>query len=74
MFPENKSTESEYTRVSKVGCEVLWMRYLLEEFGYDISRPSPIYVDNASSCNPGGNAFGAPINGEACVPRLPLDT
>ena len=43
------SMESEYTTVSKVGCEVLWMRYLLEEFGYDISRPSPILVDNASA-------------------------
>ena len=43
------STESEYTTVSKVGCEVLWMRFLLEEFGYDVSRPSPIYVDNASA-------------------------
>ena len=43
------STESEYTTVSKVGCEVLWMRYLLEEFGYDVSRPSPIFVDNASA-------------------------
>ena len=43
------STESEYTTVSKVGCKVLWMRFLLEEFGYDVSRPSPIYVDNASA-------------------------
>ena len=43
------STESEYTTVSKVGCEVLWMRYLLEEFGYDVSKPSPIFVDNASA-------------------------
>jgi transposase InsO family protein len=43
------STESEYTTVSKVGCEVIWMRYLLSELGYDISRPSPILVDNASA-------------------------
>jgi len=43
------STESEYTTVSKVGCEVIWMRYLLSEFGYDTSRPSPIMVDNASA-------------------------
>lgn len=26
------STMSEYTTVSKVGCEVMWMRYLLDEF------------------------------------------
>ena len=43
------STELEYTTVSKVGCEVMWMRYLLGEFGYDISCPSPILVDNASA-------------------------
>ena len=43
------STESEYTTVSKVGCEVIWMRYLLGEFGYDMTRPSPILVDNASA-------------------------
>ena len=28
--------ESEYTTVSKVGYEVMWMRYLLGGFGYDI--------------------------------------
>ena len=43
------STESEYTTLSKVGCEVIWMRYLLGEFGYDMSRPSPMMVDNASA-------------------------
>ena len=43
------STESEYMTVSKVGCEVMWMRYLLGEFGYDTSRPSPILVNNASA-------------------------
>lgn len=25
-------------------------------------------------CNPGGKAFGATVNDEACAPRLPLDT
>jgi len=43
------STELEYTTLSKVGCEVMWMRYLLGEFGYDMSHPSPIMVDNASA-------------------------
>ena len=43
------STESEYTTVSKVGCEVMWMRYLLGEFGYDISRPSKVFMDNKSA-------------------------
>ena len=43
------STESEYTTASKVGCEIVWMRYLLKEMGYDISRPSPLLVDNKSA-------------------------
>jgi hypothetical protein len=43
------STESEYTTASKVGCEVVWMRYLLEELGYDVSCPSPLLVDNKST-------------------------
>ena len=43
------STKSEYTTVSKVGCKVMWTRYLLGKFGYDISRPLPILVDNASA-------------------------
>ena len=43
------STESEYTTASKVGCEIMWMRYLFEELGYDVSRPSPLLVDNKSA-------------------------
>jgi hypothetical protein len=31
------STESEYTIASKVSCEIMWMRYLFEEIGYDVS-------------------------------------
>ena len=49
-------TESEYTAVSKVGCEVMWMRYLLEEFSHDVFRPSPDRV-----CYSGGEAPGAPV-------------
>jgi len=43
------STESEYTTASKVGCEIVWMRYLFEELGYDMSCPSPLLVDNKSA-------------------------
>ena len=43
------STESEYTTASKVGCEIMWMRYLFQELGYDTSRPSPLLVDNKSA-------------------------
>ena len=43
------STESEYTIASKVACEIMWMRYLFEEIGYDMTRPSPLLVDNQSA-------------------------
>jgi hypothetical protein len=43
------STESEYTTASKVGCEVMWMRYLFEQLGYDTARPSLLLVDNKSA-------------------------
>lgn len=43
------STESEYTIASKVSCKVIWMRYLFEELGYEVSRPSPLFVDNKST-------------------------
>ena len=43
------STESEYTIVSKVGCEVMWMQYLLEEIGYNMSCLSPLLLNNKSA-------------------------
>jgi hypothetical protein len=43
------STKSEYTTASKVGCEVMWFRYLFEELGYDVSCPSLLFVDNRSA-------------------------
>ncbi|CAG7852816.1 Retrovirus-related Pol polyprotein from transposon TNT 1-94 Includes: RecName: Full=Protease; Includes: RecName: Full=Reverse transcriptase; Includes: RecName: Full=Endonuclease [Serendipita indica DSM 11827] len=43
------STESEYTTASAAGCEIMWMRQFLEEIGYDISIPSPLYLDSPSA-------------------------
>jgi len=43
------STESEYTITSKVGCEVMWMRYFFEGIGYNMSQPSPLLLDNRSA-------------------------
>ena len=43
------STESEDTTLAKVGCEMMWMRYLFEDLSYDVSRPSLLLVDNKSS-------------------------
>src|SRR5260370_41311463 len=43
------STESEYTTASKVRCEIMWMRYLLEELGYDVSHASWLLINNKSA-------------------------
>jgi len=43
------STESEYTTASAAGCELIWMRYFFEEIGYDMSKPSTLWMDNASA-------------------------
>jgi transposase InsO family protein len=43
------STESEYVNASLVGAEVMWMRYMMEELGYDTSAPSPLFMDSNSA-------------------------
>lgn len=43
------STESEYTTASATGCELMWMRYFFEEIGYNMSKPSTLWMDNASA-------------------------
>ena len=43
------STESEYTTASATGCEMIWMREFLDEIGYDISSPSPLFIDSNSA-------------------------
>lgn len=43
------TTESEYTTASAAGCELMWMRYFLEEVGYDMSKPSLLKMDSASA-------------------------
>ena len=43
------SCESEYTTASKVGCEIVWTRYLFEQLGYNTTCPSPLFVDNKSA-------------------------
>jgi hypothetical protein len=43
------STESEYTTASATGCEVMWMRYFFDELGYDMSKPSTLWMDSNSA-------------------------
>jgi hypothetical protein len=43
------STESEYTTAAATGCEIIWMREFLDEIGYDISKPSTLFLDSNSA-------------------------
>ena len=48
-FTALSSTEAEYTTASAAATELMWMRYFLEECGYDLTSPSVLFMDNASA-------------------------
>jgi hypothetical protein len=43
------TTEAEYVSAVEAGKEIYWMRNILREFGYQVSGPSILYVDNQSA-------------------------
>jgi hypothetical protein len=44
------TTEAEYIAANSAGRDIAWMRNLLTEFGYDLSKsPSTLYMDNNSA-------------------------
>jgi hypothetical protein len=43
------TTEAEYVSAVEAGKEIYWMRNILSEFGYQVSGPSILYVDNQSA-------------------------
>ena len=45
----DSSTEAEYISASAAGREIIWMRTLLQELGFNISQPSILHVDNQSA-------------------------
>jgi len=45
------TTESEYIAAVEAGKEILWMRNILEEFGYKLTSPSILRIDNQSAIN-----------------------
>ena len=45
------STQAEYIAAVEAGKEILWMRNILQEFGYSIDGPSPLFLDNQSTIN-----------------------
>ena len=43
------TTQAEYVAAVEAGKEILWFRNILFEFGYDVSAPSTLYLDNQSA-------------------------
>jgi hypothetical protein len=43
------STEAEYMVAVEAGKEIMWMRNILGEFGYQQEGPSPLHIDNQSA-------------------------
>ena len=43
------TTEAEYIAAVEAGKEIIWMRNLLTEFGFDITPPSHLLIDNNSA-------------------------
>jgi hypothetical protein len=43
------TTEAEYVAACSAGQEILWLRHLFAEFGYALSSPSTLHMDNRSA-------------------------
>ena len=43
------TTEAEYVAAVSAGQEILWLRNLFSELGYNIQGPSTLYMDNQSA-------------------------
>jgi len=48
-FVSLSTTEAEYVAAVEAGKEILWMRHILEEFGYPVKEASPLFMDNQSA-------------------------
>ena len=43
------TTEAEYIAACEAGKEILWMRNMLQEFGFPVAGPSTLFMDNQSA-------------------------
>jgi hypothetical protein len=43
------TTEAEYVAACSAGQEILWLRHLFKEFGFTLSSPSMLHIDNRSA-------------------------
>ena len=48
-FVSLSSTEAEYVAAVEAGKEIKWMRNVLKEFGFPVTSPSTLFIDNQSA-------------------------
>ncbi|GJT53090.1 retrovirus-related pol polyprotein from transposon RE1 [Tanacetum coccineum] len=48
LITRRSSIEAEYKALAYCTCEITWLQCLFKDLQLDISRPTPIYCDNAS--------------------------
>ena len=49
------TTEAEYVSAVSAGQEMIWLRNLLSEFGYEFNSASTLFVDNMSAISVANN-------------------
>jgi hypothetical protein len=49
------SAEAEYRAMAHTTCEVVWLRSLLEEIGFTVQLPMPLYCDNQAAIHIASN-------------------
>jgi len=49
------TTEAEYVSANDSGSEILWLRNILSELGYQFNGPSTLFIDNQSAIAVGRN-------------------
>jgi hypothetical protein len=52
------TAEAEYYSASAAGCEVLYLRTLLDSLRFKQKKPTPIYEDNTTYIEWGNNVIG----------------
>jgi hypothetical protein len=52
------TAEVEYCSAMAAGCEVLYLRALLDRLGFKQKKPTPIYEENTACIEWGNNVIG----------------
>ncbi|GJZ26532.1 uncharacterized mitochondrial protein-like protein [Tanacetum coccineum] len=62
------STKAEYRAMAATTCEIVWLRWLLEDMGVPITIPTPLYCDNLSVIQIARNTIADILTKPHCGP------